>query len=149
MQYLISVPFKHNFLHSVKDYAERGIFFTLEGKQVVAVKKESFNNISFEDLEGKFLWNKDEEKIIQHIPITLEKIDGIDFKYVEQKEVLTKKYKDFENGEYLVILFDIRAMKLENEIFTRHQNLTVMGPCFGFDVEDNKKILAYVKLRNL
>ena len=43
----------------------------------------------------------------------------------------------------------MRSMSLSNGIFTRHQNLTVIDGMFGFDVEDKKKILAYIKLREL
>lgn len=149
MQYLISTKFEHSFLLDLKEYQQRGVFFTLDGKEVVSCKSDSSNNICFKDSEGKRLWSEDEENIIQHVPVVLEKINGIEFNYVHQDEILTKKYKDFENGEYLVVIYDMRSMTLSNGIFTRHQNLTVIDGMFGFDVEDKKKILAYLKLRNI
>lgn len=149
MQYLISTKFEHSFLHDLKKYQNLGVFFTIDNKEVVSYNSEFSNNISFKDSEGKHLWKEDEEKIMQHVPIILKKVNGIEFNYVPQNEILTKKYKDFENGEYLVIIYDMRSMSLSNGIFTRHQNLTVIDGLFGFDAEDNKKILAYVKLRDL
>ena len=149
MQYLISTKFEHSFLLDLKEYQQHGVFFTLDGKEVVSCKSDSSNNICFKDSEGKRLWSDDEENIIQHVPVVLGKINGIEFNYVPQDEILTKKYKDFENGEYLVVIYDMRSMSLSNGIFTRHQNLTVIDGMFGFDVEDKKKILAYIKLREL
>ena len=43
----------------------------------------------------------------------------------------------------------MRSMSLSNVSYTRNQNLTVIDGMFGFDVEDKKKILAYIKLREL
>ena len=65
MQYLISTKFEHSFLLDLKEYQQRGVFFTLDGKEVVSCKSDSSNNICFKDSEGKRLWSEDEENIIQ------------------------------------------------------------------------------------
>ena len=149
MQYLISTKFEHSFLLDLNEYQRRGVFFTRDGEEVISIKSSTFNNICFMDAKGKQLWQDDEKNIMQHVPVVLKKIDGIEFNYIPKDEVLTTKYKDFENGEYLVVIYDMCSMDVSNGIFTRHKNLTVIDGMLGFDVEYKKKILAYVKLRDL
>lgn len=149
MEYIISTQYKYDVLRRIEDYINRNVVFTLDDEIVYIEKCTFLNQIGFTTKEGRKISSKDEIRIIQNVKVKLDKIEGVEFNYIPEDEVLTKKYRDFETGEYLVVVYDIRSMEVENELFVCHRAMTSMGPCFGYDVEDRKKILAYIKLRDL
>lgn len=108
---------------------------------------EEYYLVSYEfvDLEGDRVYVWRDDKVRVEIEIEVPKTE-LEYEYVDFENIQNQKYKDFENGEYIAIVLDVYSLNFSNETFIRHNTLTVLGGCFGFDVEGRKIIIGLIRL---
>jgi hypothetical protein len=80
--------------------------------------------------------------------LDLEYEDVVALTHVPDNEIMTKRYKDFDNGTYLVAYVDLKRFVIQFDMFDKFPNYIAIAGCFDFDVEHDYKILSYMKLKN-
>lgn len=74
--------------------------------------------------------------------------ENLNFTHVPVDKIMTTKYSDFDEGEYLVVMINLKSYEISLQILETFENYTAIAGCFGFDVEKEYKILSYVKIRS-
>lgn len=103
-------------------------------------------SFDFVDLEGNKVYTYNEQVIVKvevEIPET-----HLEYVYSDLTKLTDQKYKEFDEGHYIALIFDIRNLTFGNEIFIKHGNFIAMGGSFGFDVEDYEKIIGLARIND-
>lgn len=111
------------------------------------IEEKYGTSYEFVDLDGErvFIWRDDKVRV----EITMEcPQTNLEYEYCDLENLSEQKYKDFAKGEYIALVLDISNLTFSNEIFNRGDNYTVLGGCFGYDVEKYKKIISLCRLPN-
>lgn len=114
------------------------------GDKELFISKGIFS-VDFKDKDGNNYYLND-EPIIQHISIEVPDNPNINYTPISDDKILSTSFSDFEEGDYLVIVYNLESYTVTYEILQRHNKFKILGGCFSYDVEHKKKILAYVKI---
>lgn len=99
--------------------------------------------------DNEFLPKSMYDKAIVSLYIEFEYEEHLNiFTHIPVDKIMTTKYSDFDGGEYLVVMINLKSYEISLEILETFENYTAIAGCFGFDVEKEYKILSYVKIRS-
>lgn len=74
---------------------------------------------------------------------------NLNLSHVDVDKIMTTRYKDFEQGTYLVVIVNLKNYNVSFEILETYKNYTAIAGCFGFDVEKDYKVLSYIKIKGI